>query len=160
MPDLFVPISDQCHDYLAQLARQEGISIPVLVNNILATYCAQSLPHLAVQLTVLDESASKEAEQALQRDDRLAMLGNMAATFSHDVRNPLQSLRLYTEILEEAVAACAPDTAAASRQTIDYALTVIREEATRMSNIVQDYLSLARLDVPSRDPEDFGGHRP
>jgi two-component system, NtrC family, sensor histidine kinase PilS len=134
--------------------------MPVLVNHILATYCAQSLPHPAVQLTVLDESASKAAEQALQRADRLAMLGKRAAAFSHDVRNPLQSLRLYVEILEEAVAACVPDTAAASRQTIDDAITVIREEATRMSTIVQDYLSLARLDALPRDPEDFGGHRP
>lgn len=160
MPNRFVPISDPCHECLAQLARQEGISIPVLVNHILATYCAQSLPHPAVQLTVLDESASKAAEQALQRVDRLAMLGKRAAAFAHDVRNPLQSLRLYVEILEEAVAACAPDTAAASRQTIDDAITVIREEATRMSHIVQDYLSLARLDARPRDPEDFGGHRP
>lgn len=42
----------------------------------------------------------------------------MAATFSHEVRNPLQALRLYAEILKEEVAECAPDTAAASRQHI------------------------------------------
>jgi PAS domain S-box-containing protein len=110
----------------------------------------------AIQLTVIDKTASREAEQALQRADRLAMLGRMAATFSHEVRNPLQSLRLYAEILEEEVAECVPDTQVASRKNIDYALTVIREEATRMSDIVQDYLSLARLGSLTRDPEDVG----
>jgi PAS domain S-box-containing protein len=110
----------------------------------------------AIQLAVIDKTSSKEAEQALQRADRLAMLGRMAATFSHEVRNPLQALRLYAQILEEEVGACIPDTAAASREHIDYALTVIREEATRMSDIVQDYLSLARLGSLVRDPEAFG----
>jgi PAS domain S-box-containing protein len=110
----------------------------------------------AIQLAVIDKTAGKEAEQALQRADRLAMLGRMAATFSHEVRNPLQALRLYAQILEEEVGACVPDTAAASRKHIDYALAVIREEATRMSDIVQDYLSLARLGSLVRDPEAFG----
>ena len=110
----------------------------------------------AIQLAVIDKTAGKEAEQALQRADRLAMLGRMAATFSHEVRNPLQALRLYAQILEEEVGACVPDAAAASREHIDYALAVIREEATRMSDIVQDYLSLARLGSLVRDPEALG----
>ncbi|WP_089718141.1 GAF domain-containing sensor histidine kinase [Candidatus Entotheonella palauensis] len=110
----------------------------------------------AVQLTVMDQTASKQAEETLQRDDRLAMLGRLAATFSHEVRNPLQALRLYAEILEEEVAEHFPDLQSAPRKIMDDALMVIREEATRMSDIVQDYLSLARLGTITREPVDLG----
>jgi PAS domain S-box-containing protein len=110
----------------------------------------------AVQFIVVDKTASKQAQEALQRDDRLALLGRMAATFSHEVKNPLQALRLYADILEEEVAEHFPNSATDSRHIIDDALMVIREKATRMGDVVQDYLSLARLNAISREPEDLG----
>lgn len=42
-----------------------------------------------------------QANEALQRSKRLAALGEMAAGISHEIRNPLGSIRLYTRMLQE-----------------------------------------------------------
>lgn len=43
----------------------------------------------------------RQANEALQRSKRLAALGEMAAGISHEIRNPLGSIRLYAKMLEE-----------------------------------------------------------
>lgn len=45
-----------------------------------------------------------QANEALQRSKRLAALGEMAAGISHEIRNPLGSIRLYTRMLQEDLA--------------------------------------------------------
>ncbi len=42
-----------------------------------------------------------QANEALQRSKRLAALGEMAAGISHEIRNPLGSIRLYTRMLQD-----------------------------------------------------------
>lgn len=44
------------------------------------------------------------ANEALQRSKRLAALGEMAAGISHEIRNPLGSIKLYTRMLIEDLA--------------------------------------------------------
>lgn len=46
-------------------------------------------------------SELRDANEALQRSRRLAALGEMAAGISHEIRNPLGSIRLYTSMLHE-----------------------------------------------------------
>ncbi len=46
----------------------------------------------------------RQANEALQRSRRLAALGEMAAGISHEIRNPLGSIRLYTSMLIEDLA--------------------------------------------------------
>jgi signal transduction histidine kinase len=43
----------------------------------------------------------RDANEALQRSRRLAALGEMAAGISHEIRNPLGSIRLYASMLHE-----------------------------------------------------------
>ncbi len=43
----------------------------------------------------------REANAQLERSRRLAALGEMAAGISHEVRNPLGSIRLYARMLEQ-----------------------------------------------------------
>ncbi|HSG63806.1 MAG TPA: ATP-binding protein, partial [Gammaproteobacteria bacterium] len=46
----------------------------------------------------------RDANEALQRSRRLAALGEMAAGISHEIRNPLGSIQLYTSMLSEDLA--------------------------------------------------------
>jgi len=43
----------------------------------------------------------RDANEELQRSKRLAALGEMAAGISHEIRNPLGSIRLYAEMLQD-----------------------------------------------------------
>lgn len=46
----------------------------------------------------------RDANEALQRSKRLAALGEMAAGISHEIRNPLGSIRLYANMLHDDLA--------------------------------------------------------
>jgi len=46
-----------------------------------------------------------QANEALQRSRRLAALGEIAAGISHEIRNPLGSIRLYANMLDEDLSA-------------------------------------------------------
>ncbi len=47
------------------------------------------------------EGELRDANEQLRRSERLAALGEMAAGIAHEVRNPLGSIRLYAEMLQQ-----------------------------------------------------------
>ena len=53
-------------------------------------------------VTFRDLTEVRELERRLARQERLAVLGRMAAQVAHEVRNPLGSLSLYASLLERA----------------------------------------------------------
>lgn len=77
----------------------------------------------------------REANEQLQRSRRLAALGEMAAGISHEIRNPLASIRLYARMLEEDL----PD-----RPEQQDNAQKISSAVTRLDAIVGDVLSFAR----------------
>jgi signal transduction histidine kinase len=79
------------------------------------------------------------SQTLLERQQKLATLGTLAAGIAHEIRNPLTSLkaRLYTlEKHLQAVPAARKDT------------DIISAEITRLEHIVQDVLSFARPSDP------------
>ncbi|MBL0921114.1 MAG: hypothetical protein IBJ10_03180 [Phycisphaerales bacterium] len=50
------------------------------------------------------EGELRDANEQLRRSERLAALGEMAAGIAHEVRNPLGSIRLYAEMLQQDLA--------------------------------------------------------
>lgn len=80
-------------------------------------------------------SELRDANEALQRSRRLAALGEMAAGISHEIRNPLGSIRLYTSMLHEDLAQL-PD----QQQVVEKIGRAVRG----LDEIVGDVLSFAR----------------
>jgi signal transduction histidine kinase len=80
-----------------------------------------------------------QSQTLLERQEKLATLGTLAAGIAHEIRNPLTSLkaRLYT--LEKHLVAVP-----AARKDTD----IIGGEITRLEHIVQDVLSFARPAEP------------
>ncbi len=84
--------------------------------------------------------AIEERERELVRSERLAAVGKMAAMITHEVRNPLSSIGLNTELLEDELAPDADEARALCR--------AITHEVDRLTAITEEYLAFARLPKP------------
>lgn len=100
----------------------------------------------ALLAVLTDVTDAEEAAARLARSERLAALGQMLATITHEIRNPLNALSLNVELLEDEVAVLAPVEEAASRVL----LRRIAREVERLTTLSQGYLALARRPVPHR----------
>jgi signal transduction histidine kinase len=85
-------------------------------------------------------------------DEHLAMLGRLACTLSHEIRNPLGALFVLIDVLEEELQQPMADHSAQVPQI----LTDMKMMLSRMDDLVQDYLSLARLAELRLEPVELG----
>jgi PAS domain S-box-containing protein len=84
--------------------------------------------------------------------EKQSSLSRLAASVSHDIRNPLNAVFLHMDIIEEELRLPTPD----SRGQVEQSLATIKTEVTRLHDLMQDYLSLARLPNLPRESEDLG----
>ena len=92
-------------------------------------------------------AAIKDREQELVRSERLAAVGKMAAVITHEVRNPLSSIGLNAELLEEDLRG-----SHASSEAIALSQKIQRE-VDRLTSITEEYLRFARLPRPRLEKE-------
>jgi signal transduction histidine kinase len=102
-------------------------------------------------------AALEEREQQLIRSERLAAVGKIAAHITHEVRNPLSSVGLNAELLEETVARLAASSTAdpAEAEEARALLRAIGKEVDRLTEITEAYLRFARLPRPRLEREDL-----
>jgi len=95
-----------------------------------------------------------EALHQIQRQDteRQALLGRLASALSHDIRNPLNAIFLHTDLLAEDLQQLPPD----HRVQMLESLAEIKTEVARLHDMMQDYLTLARLADLQPQPEELG----
>lgn len=86
--------------------------------------------------------AVEEREREVVRSERLAAVGKMAAMITHEVRNPLSSIALNSELLEEELAAL--DAGDEAKELC----RAIGREVDRLTAITEEYLTFARLPKP------------
>jgi len=82
----------------------------------------------------LGEDVSKLAAQ-----EKHLLLSRLLARVAHEIRNPLSSLDIHVQLLEEDLSGTAPEL----RDKTTGRLEIIRGELHRLENIVQQFLSLA-----------------
>ncbi len=88
--------------------------------------------------------AIEERERQLVRSERLVAVGKMAATITHEIRNPLSSLGLNTELLEEELSGLPEQKSCEARNLCKS----IHDEVHRLTAITEEYLHFARLPKP------------
>jgi signal transduction histidine kinase len=98
------------------------------------------------------ESALHQQREVLRRAQHFATLGRLAAGLSHEIRNPLGTLFLHIDLLEEELRDPSPDSAT----VIDQTFGDIRTALTRLDELVQDYLSLVRVGAIELEVQDVG----
>jgi signal transduction histidine kinase len=137
-------------DYSAQLGVRGDDEISVLAREF--DKMARSLQEREGQL--------KEKQDALIRAEQLAAVGRISAQVTHEIRNPLSSIGLNVELLDEAFAKArfeAPEEAREAKEI----LAAVTREVDRLTEVTEHYLKMARLPSPSlvrEDVTDLLGH--
>lgn len=86
-------------------------------------------------------------EEKLNRAERLAHLGTMVATVSHEIKSPLGIVRSTAEILYKRIKKVAPGN--------ENLAEIIVAETTRLNNIVMEFLDFARPQMIKLTPVDI-----
>lgn len=81
-----------------------------------------------------DITERKQTEEILHRQDKLAAIGQLAAGVAHEIRNPLTSMKGYTEFLQ---------LDERDPERIEF-LNIILDEIARVNMIVEDFMVLAK----------------
>jgi signal transduction histidine kinase len=103
------------------------------------------LPERADELGGISRSINRMAtvrrklESELRREDRLRALGRLAAGLAHEIRNPLNSIRLTVQLLERRLE---------SNSIRSEDLRTVRNEVDRLSTLLNDLLDLQRSRQP------------
>ena len=77
-----------------------------------------------------------QLEEKLNQSERLAHLGSMVATVSHEIKSPLGIIRSTAEILEKRIKKVAPGN--------EHLARIITAETSRLNNITVEFLDFAR----------------
>ena len=91
-------------------------------------------------------AAIQRARSELVQAERLATIGKMAAHITHEIRNPLSSIGLNMELLEEEVSKSSDGESA-------QLVAAVKSEVERLSRIAEQYLSVARRPRPRLERE-------
>lgn len=97
------------------------------------------------QVRLSEQLSASRAETAalrgrLERAERLAIAGELAASVAHEIKNPLAAVRGYAELLSGQ----AGQVSAEHRARFEKAVRIIREESDRIDARVAELLSLGR----------------
>jgi signal transduction histidine kinase/HAMP domain-containing protein len=129
----------------------------------LVTLSLTALPEGQVLLLASDVTEEVRTKQRLIQSERLAAVGRLAAQVAHEIRNPLSSIALNTELLEEefpeggtadgagAGGSGGGATGAGGRGRTGEGraiLGAIQREVERLTAITEEYLRYARLPRP------------
>lgn len=92
-----------------------------------------------------DITERKKTEEVLHQQDKLAAVGQLAAGVAHEIRNPLTTMKGYTEFMQL-------DETHEERQ--EY-LSIILDEIDRVNNIVEDFMVLAKPKAAELEERDI-----
>ena len=81
------------------LSQEQGEPIPIRVSS--SVIYGHAGKRLGAFLVISDLTALKQLELQVRRTDRLASLGTLAAGMAHEIKNPLVSIKTFTQLLPE-----------------------------------------------------------
>ena len=109
------------------------------------------LNSLANQVAIAIENANlyenlKRSQGIMRRADRLASLGTLIASLAHEIRNPLVSIKTFTQLLPERID---------DEEFRNYFLRVASGEIDRLTGLINELLGFARPSEPRPQGEDI-----
>lgn len=92
-------------------------------------------------INITDFTAKKFLENQVQRADQLAALGEMSAGLAHEIKNPLTSIRGFTQLLPKKME---------DRDFLVRYVELVSRESKRLDDIVERFLAFARPRHPGK----------
>lgn len=91
-------------------------------------------------LIIQDITELEMLRSELDNVDRLSLVGQMAASITHEVRNPMAVVRGFLQLMQEK----SPD-------SLDHYYRIVLEELDRANSIINDFLSLAQDRIAEKE---------
>jgi len=114
------------------------------------SYVGRTLALVTEQNQRLEETVAERTRQ-LTKWERLAAVGSMAAKAAHEIRNPLSSISLNTELLSDELLKFE---GADTREAGDL-LHSIQGELDRLRRLLEEYMSFARMPLTNLESVDL-----
>ena len=136
-----IEIAQDLSEDLAAIIRLQAMI--VVTSIIIMSALFVSLRFIVARADRIIEARAAERrrlEVKLHQAERLASLGKMVASVSHEIKNPLGIVRSTAEILGKRLQKIAPGN--------DHLATIIIDETTRLDSIVREFLDFARPKKP------------
>ncbi|MDD3178739.1 MAG: ATP-binding protein [Opitutaceae bacterium] len=100
---------------------------------------------------ILAKALGQDVAQ-LAAEEKQRLLSRLLARLAHEIRNPLSSLDIHVQLLEEDLGELAPPV----REKLSARIEVIHGELHRLENIVRQFLSLAGPSSVNLQPVEMG----
>ncbi|MEC0093293.1 two-component system sensor histidine kinase NtrB [Paenibacillus macquariensis] len=94
---------------------------------------------LGAILVIQDITETERLRNELGNMERLSLVGQMAASITHEIRNPMAVVRGFLQLMHEK-----------SPSTLDHYYRIVMEELDRANGIINDFLSLAQNRVTEK----------
>lgn len=132
-PHILEAVSKECSNLEMNFKNKED-KILTLNINTKALHDNQN-KKIGLLSVITDMSEIKLLEKQVRRSDRVTALGTMVAGIAHEIKNPLTSLKLFIQLMEE------------NKNNPDFWEeygSIIANEVSRLETIVENFLGFAR----------------
>jgi signal transduction histidine kinase len=139
---IMVPLGDDVGEIVLNVSRARinqrvgRLQRELLIQTIAAAVLTLATLVVAFVLVWLLVQRTRKLEAKQHDAEELAALGTLAANLAHEIRNPLNSINLNLELLDEDLADSSSDARAS--------LVTTRREVGRLAKLVSDFLTYAR----------------
>ncbi|MFM1991109.1 MAG: hypothetical protein RJA99_4066 [Pseudomonadota bacterium] len=147
--------AERLRGYTTRYARRDGATIDVfIVESAVLDAAGERIGSLFLGLDVTDqkriEDLARRQQEVLQSHSRLATLGEMASTLSHELNQPLAAITSYAAACENLVAATPP-----RPEPIAQALRGIKTQAERAGQVIRTVQAFLRRRAVDRGEFDL-----
>ncbi len=128
---------------------KDGTDIPIFLSITPIFESGRKVGYMGVEI---DLRRQKKMEERLLQSERLAVIGRMAAKVAHEIRNPLSSISLNAELLQDELGNGTDKRSTETKSLLD----AIVSEVDRLAVLTEEYLQFSRLPESRFHKDDIG----